>query len=160
MALKAMLKTGYTNHVDADVHPDGDYAYVIVNKVVPGADRKQSRDVHIFEVYIPTLIIVRKIKSYTERVDMPGPAGYCTVKLRPDGSLLVNLAIARQDNPDDIVWHTELLTVDERGLPIGKPWSTKSAQQTILDAIEYAKTNPDQSALRGLIREVIANGGR
>lgn len=109
--LKPMLKTGYTNHVDADIRPDGQYGYVIVNKVVPNASGKQSRDVHIFEVFIPTLVITRKVKSYVEGIDMPGPAGYCTVKYLPDNTLWVNLAIARQDNANEIVWHTEIVAL-------------------------------------------------
>lgn len=104
-----MLKTGYTNHVDADISNDGKYGYVIVNKVVPGANGKQSRDVHIFEVLLPQLLIIRKIKSYVEGIDMPGPAGYCAVKYLPNNTLWVNLSIARQDNPNEIVWHSEII---------------------------------------------------
>lgn len=158
MALKPMLKTGYTNHVDAALHKNGELAYVIVNKVIPGADRKQSRDVHIFEVKVPENILLRKIKSYTERVDMPGPAGYCTVDILPNGFLLVNLAIARADNPLEIVWHTDVLSVDELGRPIAPPYSTTTGTEDIVAAIEYARSNPDQSRLRALIREVIAAG--
>lgn len=154
--LKPLLKTGYTNHVDADIHQNGKLAYIIVNKVIPTADRKQSRDVHIFEIDIPTLAIIRKIKSYVERVDMPGPAGYCSIDILPNGSLLVNLAIARADDADDIVWHVEILDKDELGKPIAPAYMT--AQQTLLTAIDYARSNPDQSSLRALIREVVTAG--
>ena len=106
-----MLKTGYTNHVADAINANGTLGYVIVNKVVPGTNGKQSRDIHIFEVALPSLTIVRKLKSYTEGVDMPGPAGYGSITYLPNNTLWVNLAIARADNANDIVWHSEIIAI-------------------------------------------------
>ncbi len=153
-----MLKTGYTNHVDAALHPHGKLAYVIVNKTVTGADRKQSRDVHIFEVEVATQHITRLIKSYDEGVDIPGPAGYCSVAILPNGNLFVNIAAARADTPAEIVWLTDILDKDITGKAIAPPYNVSTATEALLVAINYARTNPDQSSLRALIREVLAAG--
>jgi hypothetical protein len=153
MAIKEMLLHGYTNHVDGDTHPDGKFAYVLItkNETING---KAQRNVHIFEVYVPTQLIVRKVKSYTEGIDFPGPAGYCSVTCLPTGQLLVNLSATKLDGSNEVIWKTDL--IDD----VYPPYKTGIAAGTeaILVAIEYARTNPDQSSLRALIREVIAAG--
>lgn len=153
MAITEMLKHGYTNHVDGDVHPNGKLAYVIVNKneTVNG---KAQRNVHVFEVALPAKTITRLVKSYIEGVDFQGPAGYCSVSCMPTGQLLVNLAATKNDGSGEVIWKTDLIDNVYKPYNIGPSAGTEA----LLVALAYARTNPDQSDLRRLIREVMANG--
>lgn len=155
MAIKEMLLHGYTNHVDADVLPSGEFGYVLVtkNETVNG---KSQRNIHVFEVWIPGLLITRLVKSYIEGKDFPGPAGYCTVTCLPTGQLFVNLSATKSDGSAEVIWKSDVID------NVYKPYSTGVAAGTeaLLAAITYARSNPEQSQLRALIREVYANGGR
>lgn len=148
-----MLKHGYTNHVDGEALPDGNFAYVAVtkNETING---KAQRNVHIFELVLPYRLITRLVRSYVEGVDFLGPAGYCSVTCLPQGHLLVNLAATKNDGSNEVIWKTDLIA------DVFPPYKTGVAAGTeaLLIAINYARTNPDQSALRALIREVITAG--
>ena len=153
MTIKEMLPHGYTNHVDADVLPDGKTAYVLItkNETIKG---KAQRNVHIFEVALPSKTIVRLVKSYIEGIDFPGPAGYCSVTCMPTGQLLVNLSATKTDGSQEVVWKLDLIDNVYKPYNIGPSAGTEA----LLVALKYARTNPEQSDLRKLIREVLAAG--
>jgi hypothetical protein len=153
MPIQEMLPHGYTNHVDADVLPDGRLAYVIINKNEI-MNNKLGRNVHVFEVALPSRIIIRKVKSYVEGVDFPGPAGYCTVLCLPTGQLFVNLSATKTDGSGEVIWKSDVID------NVFQPYTTgiQAGTEALLAAIQYARTNPNQSELRKLIREVIALG--
>ena len=155
MTVKEMLAHGYTNHVDADSLPDGKTAYVLVNKN-DTVNRKAQRNLHLFEVDIATKTIKRVIKSYTEGVDFPGPAGYCSVTCLPTGQLLVNLSATKSDGSGEVVWKLDVIDGVYPPYNIGPSAGTEA----LLVSLAYARSNPEQSDLRRLIREVIANGGK
>lgn len=153
MAITEMIKHGYTNHVDADVLPDGKMGYVIItkNETVNG---KAQRNVHVFEVALPSRAITRLVKSYIEGVDFPGPAGYCTVTCLASGQLWVNLSATKSDGSGEVIWKADIIDNVYKPYNIGPSAGTEA----LLVALKYARTNPDQSDLRKLIREVLAAG--
>lgn len=153
MAIKEMLLHGYTNHVDGAVHQSGKLGYTAVNKTIV-VNSKAQRNVYIFEIALPSKDIIRLLKSYVEGIDFDGPAGYCSVTCLPSGQLLVNLSATKNDGSNEVIWKTDIID------NVYDPYTTGVAAGTeaILIAIEYARSNPNQSALRALIREVIAAG--
>jgi hypothetical protein len=106
--IKEMLIHGYTNHVDGATNTDGTLGYALITKNET-IDGKSQRNVHIFEVALPGLWIIRKIKSYTEGIDFPGPAGYCSVTYLPTHKLWVNLSAAKSDGSGEIIWKSEVI---------------------------------------------------
>lgn len=103
-----MLVHGYTNHVDADIKPDGTIGYVLITKN-ENVNGKTQRNVHIFEVSLPGNYIIRKVKSYVEGVDFPGPAGYCTVAYLPYNKLWVNLSATKNDGSNEVIWKSDII---------------------------------------------------
>jgi hypothetical protein len=235
-----IFETGYTNHIDMDVHPNGHTAYLIINKT-ENVNRKNFYNVKVVEIDIATRKVTRIIKEYVQDRDSPGPMGYCSIKCLPNGSLLIGLSIAISDtvviaaldsidnsipvftptstnttNPTptyvidqaardaaynaltvaasmngkfsiiegkiilatnglnaridtlptkDYVWQNiadrlaaeiKLLGTSDSSAfehPLFNTYIRSQAQSVLLDAIQYARTNPNQSALRALIRE-------
>lgn len=111
MAIKEMLLHGYTNHVDSDVRPDGTIGYALItkNETING---KAQRNIHIFEVALPGNYIIRKVISYVEGVDFPGPAGYCSVTyIAATNQLWVNLSATKSDGSGEVIWKSDVVNL-------------------------------------------------
>jgi len=146
MAITYIYQKGYTNHIDVDVHPNGKSAYLIINKTETVSGKSQ-RNVRIVEVDVETKMVVREIKRYVEGTDMFGPAGYCSIHCLPNGSLFVGLAIARDNDPTQIVGAFDVV---ENVIPVFDPTSGNTTIPTPTETIDQLARDMAIQALNKL----------
>lgn len=147
MSITYIYQKGYTNHVDVDVHPNGKSAYLIINKTET-VDGKSQRNLRIVEVDVASKLVTREIKRYVEGTNMFGPAGYCSIKCLPNGGLFAGLAIARDNDPTQIVAGFDII---ENVIPVFDPTSDNTTIPTPVEIVDQVARNMAADALNKLV---------
>lgn len=132
MTITNIFDTGYTNHIDADVHPNGKLVYLAINKT-ENRDRLNYYNVKIVEVDRITRKLTRILREYNQGVHTPGPVGYCTVKCLPDGGLFVGLAITSIKDPTQVVAAFDII---ENSIPVFTPGSANTTVPPIVSTVD------------------------
>lgn len=138
-----IFDTGYTNHIDADVHPNGKSIYLAINKT-ENRDRLNYYNVKIVEVDRVTRKVVRIIREYNQGRDTPGPMGYCTVRCLPDGALFIGLAITSTKDTSQVVAAFDII---ENIIPVFTPTSTNTTNPTTQAVVDTEARDTAKQAL-------------
>jgi len=138
-----IFDTGYTNHIDADVHPNGKSIYLAINKT-ESKNRVNYYNLKIVEVDRATRKVVRIIREYNQGVQTPGPVGYCTVKCLPDGALFVGLAITSTKDSSQVVAAIDII---ENIIPVFTPGSTNTTNPTPTSTVDQTARDSAYQAL-------------